>query len=389
MTGIVERLGELPFSAERAIYLSAETRLEIPTKFQRYIPQHDILTAVARHGIGGAKQLLEIPSQSRQLENSYIAGRDLYPDEGTESEWRMMIAQAIQSGILENEINPNTQIELIGALFTWMKSSKLDDLVQKTETDIADGEGKEIDYITTGLEFYDRVMGSNERNKQYGFYPGLHVVMASSGTGKSTTMMLLIEALRATKSASEIWYFSLETPRELVFARMAPIMNRTKFLPGKDKVFAGTWTTGEILELIAENPDPNRIILYDGPDVLAKGEGKRFALEDAYRDLVAIKSNCKMVFTVTQRKRTDGPMAKEDVAEAWAKVWFADSIMGLSKQGKDLATGFDKMTSTVVKNRFGPEGIKQRWLLNQETLETQILDSERIVPDGESATSGW
>ena len=62
--------------------------------------------------------------------------------------------------------------------------------------------------------------------------------------------------------------------------RLLPARERIDFRLGKDILMCGTFTIDEIIEKIRADPDPDRVIFIDSPDVMAGGTGedKRFAL---------------------------------------------------------------------------------------------------------------
>ena len=135
--------------------------------------------------------------------------------------------------------------------------------------------------------------------------------------------------------------------------RLAPMTRRTAFRK-QDLVICGHYTADEILERIEEDPDPNRVILFDSPDVTAGGGGegseKRFALENAYLTLIKVKQKCKAVVVTTWPRRKDRVMTIQSAAEAWAKAWYSDIIIAMN------SVGGSRMRLRVLKNRFGVTG---------------------------------
>ncbi|MBW2559282.1 MAG: hypothetical protein JRE40_00355 [Deltaproteobacteria bacterium] len=370
---LIAGLQSIPFDPARAVYLAVETGVKIPKKFLQYIVNGDLINNLAWLGLEGAKVHYDIEDADRQLNNLYVQGRDSSEARGTEQEWRLRISSAVGDALdVDPRLSFTNKLSLWGHLSKWISSTKLDDLVMKESGDIGDGESHEIAKWVTGFDPYDLAMGATLPGG--GFYHGVHVLMAEPGSGKTSTFLKVMGDLRKNNRASSLWYFSLETPKAMIQARMNPILQDVVFIDGKDKIFAGLWTIQEILELIAEDPDPDRIILYDGPDVLAQGEGKRHILEDIYRDLVVVKGLCKSVFVSSQPRRERDGMSLQSLAEAWAKAWFADSVTGIEKVADKVdQRHFLKITN--FKSRFGPSMTTQIYSIDYATFEYELLDS--------------
>jgi hypothetical protein len=83
------------------------------------------------------------------------------------------------------------------------------------------------------------------------------------------------------------------------------------------------------------------------------GEGKRFGIEQIYRDLVAIKERSKLIVVASQVRRRDrATLTMESVAEAWTKVHYSDMLIGAVKLGKTVR-GYSQVRFQSSKNRFG------------------------------------
>jgi len=354
---LIQGLQSIPFDPARAVYLAVETGVKIPKKFLRYIVNGDLINQLAWLGLEGAKVYYDIEESDRQLNSLYLQGKN-----------------SSESALdLDPRLSFTNKLALWGHLSKWISSTKLDDLVMKESGDIGSGgEGYEIEKWSTGFAPYDQAMGGELPGA--GFYQGVHVLMAEPGSGKTSTFLKVMSDLRKTDQSSSLWYFSLETPKAMVQARMNPLLQDTTFIEGQDKIFAGLWTIAEVLELIAEDPNPDRIILYDGPDVLAQGEGKRHILEDIYRDLVVVKGLCKSVFVSSQPRREREGMSLQSLAEAWAKAWFADSVTGIERVADKVGERhFLKITN--FKNRFGPSMTSQIYSIDYANFAYELLDN--------------
>jgi len=227
--------------------------------------------------------------------------------------------------------------------------SKLSELVDNQEVSLeesAEYDDADLPKFQSGFTPLDDVLG--------GFYQGIVTLMAKTGQGKTSLMLSLMEAIRENDAADEIWFFEMEIPARLMMYRLRPARKRTKFLPA-DRIICGNTTSSQILARVRENPNPNRVIFVDSPDVMAGGlgEAKRFGIEAIYRDLVSVKECSKMVVVASQIKRgTRGRLSMEDVAEAWTKVHYSDILIGATKLGK-VIRNLSQVRLTVSKNRFG------------------------------------
>ena len=110
--------------------------------------------------------------------------------------------------------------------------------LQSFERNISSGRYKPT---PTGLKAFDKMLGG-------GFFPGLYVIAAATGFGKSTFCLQLADELAS--SGEDVVYFSLEMSQDELIARS---LSRLTYLKARDKKFART--TREILQqsIIARN----------------------------------------------------------------------------------------------------------------------------------------
>jgi hypothetical protein len=85
-----------------------------------------------------------------------------------------------------------------------------------------------------------------------------------------------------------------------------------------------------------------------GPGAAAVDGGRRFDLENIYRQLVAVKSKTRCIFVASQPRKTEGPLKMNSPAESYAKTWYSDIIIGF------WGVGAGKIKMVGLKNRFGP-----------------------------------
>jgi hypothetical protein len=364
----------------RLAYLASEFRPEIPSrKLMRYCPQGPIITALATHGVSGA--VVELDLSADQLQSLYEEGRHGGP--GSDREFRIILAQIISSEIdlRRDELTLTEYFKLIGTLSDYTNTES-DQLVENDEASLDKvPESTPLHKWQTGFEPFDLITG--------GFYKGITMIMGRPGHGKTTLMLSMMEALRITGEASSIWFYELEIPLELMLYRNSPSRQRVKF-KSDDRMICGLSSLEAVIERAQENPDPNRIIFIDSPDVMAGGigEGRRFALEDLYRSLIRLKKHCKHVFVASQARRNDRTLTLDSGAEAWAKAFYVDIIITVSRTGRGVGS-WSRVRSSVVKNRFGPPDREIVFNYNYNNLEFEVDSVARAQVNVSPEDDDW
>lgn len=351
----------------RLIYLAEEHRPPFPKSLSRIVPQGDLILAVATKGL--TKATLDSSLPKEQLAQLYEKGKKgAYKknDVGSIEEFQMLVGQ-LASTELELRKEEMDFTEYLGQfqLVSQYVTSIADELVDTQEVDL----GSEFDEpvlpkFPSGYGPLDAVTD--------GLYQGILTVVGKTGHGKTRNMLTLMGALKQTRAASSVWFYEVEIPLSLMLYMTKDMRDRVKFEKG-DKIRTGMFTTKEILDAIEEDPDPNRVIFIDGPDAMAvaSGEGKRFALEYIYRDIMRIKQRSKLVVVSSQSRRKDSTITLESVAEAWAKTWYSDVVIGVQKVGR-APGGLSRIRMNIVKNRFGVEGREIMFPYNFETLGWEL-----------------
>jgi hypothetical protein len=298
-------------------------------------------------------------------------------------EWRTLITQVCLEELEEQRdlMDEDSFMRVISQLVDFKKGGQ--SLVYLEESDF-DDPGHDIPKWDSGVEPLDRI--------QQGFYQGVFVIMGSPGTGKTSTMLSLAAMMRLKNVADEIHFYQLEIPKSMFQYRAAPLMDYLKeknrpFKKGKDKIFYGLRPFSEVLLRVQQDPNPNRVIFYDSPDVLAAsiGEDRRIELGNIYRDLVILKQYCKAVFVASQPRRRDSNkrLQMESVSEAWEKAWYSDGIIGIQKIGlTNSHTAIHR--AAILKNRFGPCDQEIRYDYDMISLLPKLRNDSTVT-----SASGW
>jgi hypothetical protein len=211
-------------------------------------------------------------------------------------------------------------------------------------TDFKDIEDEgEIDYFLSGFEPFDNVMGKATGK---GFYQGIMTVAATPGSGKTT---LLLSFLGELAKSYPVWYFQTEIPAKLSKSRISLV--KPKNVVDGCKIFHGNYSSDSILELVEKDPNPDRIILYDSPEIKTSGSEPITYFERVYQDLVAIKQQSRLVVVTSQTKQNVGweDLGIYSLSDSAAKARYTDIILYLSRI-------YDTVLVKTAKNRFGPLG---------------------------------
>lgn len=358
----------------RLIYLANQFRVPVPPKILNLLPEGQLIGSVATRGLQATAVELKIPQQ--QLQNLYEEGRPSSDEKITEEEFRYLLGAAAMEGVQAKDLRLTEELSLTSAISDFVKQEQ-SQLIEYEEVSLAnvDAEKIHLPMFESGFQPLDVLLG--------GIAQTLITLIARPGHGKSSTFLALMGELRRTQAASSIWFFSLEMPKTMLLYRASPLFQRVEFKED-DRLYCGSYTPENILDLISKNPDPNRVIIYDSPDALGGGsDQRRFVLEDLYRDLVKVKTNSKAVFTASQPRRTDRILSLDSVAESWSKAWYSDTVITLTRRGNMRhKPEYTSMALASVKNRFGISDQEVRFGFNYGTLEYEPAG-------GLVSTHGW
>ncbi len=361
----------------RLIYLADFLRIPVPKSILRLIPSGDIIGSIVSVGIKSTA--LEMRIEESQLMNIYNEGKGKDELKASEHEFRILLGIMAEETLIHNENLTITErmtkrVEI--AEFVMANRSQLIEYEEISLGGDIDWNTVELPTFATGFQPLDLLTGG-------GLAQTLVTLMARPGEGKTSTLLTIMGALRKTNVCSSIWYFSLEMPKQMMLYRAKPLLTSIEFIDGKDRFFCGQYPPSEVLRLINEDPDPDRVIIYDSPDALGGSGERRFVLEDIFRDLVQIKTNSKCVLTASQPRRADGQNLRIDsVAESWQKAWYSDMILTLVDLGRNPNTGMNHLSLATVKNRFGQKGLTVDYQYNYADL------SYHDAPDP-TDSSGW
>lgn len=318
----------------RLVYLLTRHSVAIPRPVLKHLPGAEWLSQL-QHGLGAAGAILDVPLA--HMNKIYQQGEAL--GLGSDAEARTLIADAVDREIERRDLDLDVKIRVYAELERFLTKT---DLIEETEIDLSTAEPpSDIPKFSTGFGPLDMALG--------GAYQGLVVIMARPGVGKTSVMLSVMESV--VKGGMQALFVESEISQPMMLGRMRHILSRTQFTP-QDRLICGAWSAREVLDYVREYPNPNRVVFFDGPDVVGGGgdTDRRFVLERAYQDLVRVKQLSRLVVVSSQPRRNDSRIGLTSGAESWAKAWYADAMLAL-----EPIPGIEsRLRFRVVKNRFGP-----------------------------------
>lgn len=347
----------------RLVYLVASHQIKIPEPILKYLPAGEWIGRLHKGPSAAGFTSQALLKKYRAL---YQVGNQM--GRGSKAEASALMLRLLDEGISQRQdLTGADRAKIYGMMERFIASS--DSMLSAAETGIFSlnkaPRVKSIPKFMTGFTPLDEVLR--------GFYQGIFVLMGKPGTGKTSVCISLHEAIVRSKDAPPTLFVQNELPQTMMLGRMEPARKRTKYRDC-DILITQSWGATEILTWVEENPNPDRILIFDSPDVTAGGgDEKRFYLENEYQTLVRIKQKCKAIIATSQPRRKDarGVLSIESVAEAWAKAWYADAIIGMARTPNGLRF-------SVLKNRFGITDQSVITRYDYETLEWEPGEIETL-----------
>jgi len=325
----------------RLVYLLAANQITLPKELRRFLDGGDWLSELYL-GLSAGAQTAGAPLE--HLQDLYLQGQSL--GKGSREEAFRIIGEAIDNALKDQEIPIAEKLKVYEIISRCIRQDPiLEEGIVKLSSSF-NGTGR-VTKWDTGFTPLDMAV--------QGLYQGLLVLMGKPGSGKTSLMISIIESLIKGHPELSILFVQNEIPKDLMLARIGVLKGRAEFKP-QDLLVCGSWSGKEILSYVQEHPDPNRVVIFDGPDVVS-GQGgadnRRFVLEETYQDLIRVKQTSRLVICSSQARRQDRILELGSVAESWAKAWYADMLIGIQPAGG--VGGFaQRVRLKTLKNRFGP-----------------------------------
>lgn len=324
----------------RVIALADKLRIRIPDQFAFLLPQGKLIQKVGEVGIYGAEA-------SGFTGITQYAEDPEFRDEGSQQEFKLLVFSLVNEELTIRDLPIDEVVKISQVASDFMRS---DGLLTFSDASMDPADLKNLeDSLTkwpTHFTPLDRAVGGT-------LYQGILTLMGKPGYGKTSLILNVMDEIRKHNTASTQWFFQMEIPAAMLQWKIRQMKNPS--FTKDDRLMTGVYTMAEILKMVDANPDPDRIVYIDGPDVMAGGgEEQRYNLAQIYRDMVVLKQKCKMVLCTSQIRRNDRVMSQESVAEAWSKAWYSDIIVGISRLREGVNGSHSVLQLSTMKNRFGP-----------------------------------
>lgn len=327
----------------RLVFLASELHIAIPSAIVKNVHQGDLIQSIASEGLHGAASTYSISVE--QLENLRWQGSQVGP--ASEQEYRNLLVKQAVLNLEENrhDIHITKYMAMMRQVtdFYFIESGNLIENESVALDEIHNIELGSVDRFGSGFEPFDMITG--------GFYQGIFMMTGKTGHGKTTAMLALMKYLRQNNMVDEQIFYETEIPLKMMKYKLRMIKD---VFSSKDILRCGHANIDMMIEHAKENPNPNRVIYIDSPDVMAggTGEGKRFYLESIYRKLIMLKDLSKMVVVASQAKQKGNDIELESASDSFDKTRYTDCMMGW-KRLRVLPDGYSIIRVNTPKNRFG------------------------------------
>lgn len=355
---------------KRLIYLAVHNDVNIPKPLQKYIPHYELLVSLRKNGIIGSSLFKDISIE--RLQAFYDSGRQEMLDSANEGlDFVKIVTRVVYENIhKDTSLELDERLRLLGVLSRYSegKSSLLSSEV--TSFEYADTDRVEL--IPTGFNPLDELL-------QGVMTSSLITVAASSGHGKTSLMLAMVDSIQRYYPEKRIVYFSLEMTSNSV-------KYRSRYLTLKhDK--RNTIVTG-ITQLndIEEYLDLDTIVVLDYLDLLlqSSNDSLRFAIIDNYAKLLSYSKKCFLLFNATQVNRDATPSLRS-LSESAAKSHYSEVVLLLTKNGRSNNNpGYNAVEMKCLKNRFGKSDCTVHFDFNYATLDYTETYSSTVDSDSDA-----
>jgi Mrp family chromosome partitioning ATPase len=335
----------------RIFYLQTQHKLSIPTSIAAAMNNGDVIQKAGALGLEGVIVDRNLdPKKTREFWQ-----RGASSGYGTEDELKALVADEVYSRLIAQDKSSLDVAKVMSDIWSWQQVRGNGSSVDTIETSFADSVDDDgIDYFKTGVVPFDDMFGGTVSQ-------GIHILAAKPGSGKTTLLLALAENMRRQLGNSgSIWYYNLELPSRMIQSIISRgPQKRTKFL-NQDRIYTGQYTIEQVVERVKDNPDPDRVLIYDGPDVAAfwVAKERRFAIEHIYMHLLSIKEHCKLIIVSSQVPRHGETMVLGALAESSFKANTADRVGIFEVEERYPLEGTSNVRMKSVKNRYGPTDIE-------------------------------
>ncbi len=359
----------------RLFYGACELRPELPSDVLMSLlgAWSGVIKAAAEYGLGGASQSLAGVSYD-QLSGLYEAGIESGSQPDLQ-EFRSTLAGVLYEKLCASEKKSSLdKISLSGKLDRWLNGN--DGQVSDSSLDW-DAEVDTPPFTNTGFVPFDRIHGPEGIPQSNG------TVLSKPGVGK-TTMALATGIKWRQKGIGPVTMIQTEIPPSMLLMKVRAMNAGKVFRKGVDKLVFGVRSAEQELEHIIENPDPDRLLLFDSVSGFC-GQGdtpsSRERYGHLYNLLVQAGSANRVVLAFHHVKRGVDLADLESAAGSSAVERFSRSLIYLKTDGLASPSGVVDVGIESLKNSYGERVDSFRFGFNYKTGE--VTESTREDDYGE------
>ena len=283
---------------------------------------------------------------SPMLTQSYKAGASY--GKGSLDELREVLDHLLHTEMTSYQERQNF-VGYLGSLANGLFSSNHEITFQEVK-------GENIEKFDSGFKPFDTCLG--------GLYQGVFCVAGLPGSGKTS---VLLSFMNEVARKHPVWYFQTEIPSSLIQSRI----NQLSPQSWKGKFHAGNYSAASILEKVMKDPDPERIIIYDSPEIKVTTLDDLVYWEQTMQSLVQIKLHSKAVFVTSQIKQgiTWDDLGIYSLSGSASKSRYLDGLLFIANFNNNLLV-------KSAKNRFGALGSSlYKYDYSTMSLEDDLLSS--------------
>lgn len=332
----------------RLYYLAVELRPTLPnTKLMNILPRKyaDLIYSGVRDGLGSMLAGYET------LAASYMRGASSGVT-ASEREFKSLITALIHRELSsKTDIRLEDQIQLQGALASYYQSGTS---IIKQKRVKFNTKSSPLAKFSSGFEPLDVVLGG-------ALLKGVITLLGIPSMGKT----YIAQAIANSWQHGSVWFCEPEVGEDLILDRQDNIAG---FDLESKEYFFGHYSPEAMLDMVQEEPDENRLIVWDSLHVIC-GTGStpesRNKYERAYETAIRLKAHCKLLIITTQVKRGNSGDEIDSGAASSCIERYSDAQINIRKELL-LPDGCNQVRLFCSKNRMGPGGGLVNFAFNYE-----------------------
>lgn len=356
----------------RLVYIAEEQRIQIPKFMVGYLGMPAmILNEIARGGI------YSIENNQEKLLEAYEKGSRIKKIQ--DNEFKKLVAEQVFRELSRQFDSERIDLETLSRDFRRTETWQSNDFshLEKTQFTLSEiGEMEPIEVFPNPFPPFNALLD--------GWYRGLWCVAGKTGTGK--TRITLSIAMYALDSGlvDEVHYYESEMSEDEFVTELqeSDFENHFNIDADRFKFFIGDFDTTDILAEYRENPNENRLVIFDSPDHMVGGdpvsaipEYKKMIL-----DMMKMRNhNHTIIFTSQLKTGVRDKPTEADVTGTNNKAHYASLMFGMWRNGEVPNSDSQPVHFNVMKKRFGKmktDDNDVRCWFNYKTLVTECEDEE-------------